>query len=505
MRRIMSLPFFIAFLCIYVIISAMSSQLVKTPTSPQQFPLLVCDQDTKFLEALEAEYSSFDSKSKSELVMSKLVLISNSDQLSKYIDADTDAEAVSAILFNPKTAHSFGVDVVRTLMQRYPVVPFFYLMDQTTKIADFEVLKKLPVHQIMHKPISLRRIVEEIIRSSETFNPAEALALARSNFEVVGDTSVLTAEDLVPILAKNYLVGLKSLFDVYVAIGSGKKAKFLKILRAGDVFSQERVESYISKGVEHFYLPKKSHEAYLKYCDEIAAKLMKVDVVPTEIKVQQVLNYGHEVLHFFNLRGLNQPMVAYANQFAEKTSVLVNILNEDNGYKLRGFIDDIVLYEHGVSTAMIASLLADALDFETDKSLKVVGVASLLHDVGLLGMNPKFKDEDYKLLKAEELVEFERHPLRSYEILKDFKGLDPMVLIAIAQHHERRGGVGYPNQLSIGEIHRLSEIVGISHEFVRIIHEQARGAKGNPIERMRLEAFDGFSMDIVSVFLQLFI
>ena len=62
------------------------------------------------------------------------------------------------------------------------------------------------------------------------------------------------------------------LFDVYVKLSSGK---YIKILHAGDTFSQERIDKYKNdKGVEFLYFHTKDRRKYVQYNNFIAKKLI---------------------------------------------------------------------------------------------------------------------------------------------------------------------------------------------------------------------------------------
>ena len=82
-----------------------------------------------------------------------------------------------------------------------------------------------------------------------------------------------------------------------------------------------------------------------------------------------------------------------------------------------------------------------------DATLKSLGMAGLLHDIGkiavpdvVLNKPGQLTDAEFDLVKA--------HPVRGWEILNASSGVDDVVLDVCLHHHERVDGKGYPDKLS---------------------------------------------------------
>jgi putative nucleotidyltransferase with HDIG domain len=92
-----------------------------------------------------------------------------------------------------------------------------------------------------------------------------------------------------------------------------------------------------------------------------------------------------------------------------------------------------------------------------------IRIGSLLHDIGKIGIS------DAILLKAgrvtpDEYAVIQKHPQKGVEILSQVKLLEPM-LPAIAEHHERLDGSGYPANLTDKEISLMGRIVAVADVF----------------------------------------
>jgi HD-GYP domain-containing protein (c-di-GMP phosphodiesterase class II) len=112
--------------------------------------------------------------------------------------------------------------------------------------------------------------------------------------------------------------------------------------------------------------------------------------------------------------------------------------------------------QHAVHTAIVALGLGRHIGLATD-NLERVGLAALLHDVGI---DPEPLRRPATLTR-EERQELERHPRRSAELL-DGLGVDDQTLALVQQHHVRFDGTGYPALDSDQDRHPLAGLVGIA-------------------------------------------
>jgi putative nucleotidyltransferase with HDIG domain len=104
---------------------------------------------------------------------------------------------------------------------------------------------------------------------------------------------------------------------------------------------------------------------------------------------------------------------------------------------------------HSRRVAQIVEMIARELKFSQSK-IDTLKIASLLHDLGKIGIDDsilnkpgKLTDEEYNLIK--------QHPEIGFEILKKVKDLEDTLLI-VKHHHERYDGKGYPAGLNADQL-----------------------------------------------------
>ncbi len=124
---------------------------------------------------------------------------------------------------------------------------------------------------------------------------------------------------------------------------------------------------------------------------------------------------------------------------------------------------------HMVNVCGLAILLGLELGYTQDR-LKELGIAALLHDVGMthylgiISQSKKLNKEDFDKVK--------NHTLFSAKILSSIKGLDDIVFVVARQHHERMDGSGYPDGLKGEQIHEYSSIVSILDIYEALMHRR---------------------------------
>jgi HD-GYP domain-containing protein (c-di-GMP phosphodiesterase class II) len=115
-----------------------------------------------------------------------------------------------------------------------------------------------------------------------------------------------------------------------------------------------------------------------------------------------------------------------------------------------------------VSVYMVA--LARFLEM-SEEDLEMAGLVGLLLDVGKLKI-PSEVLAKRERLTPEELVLVRSHVTHSVAILDATPGISPEVVRAVAMHHERYDGSGYPKGLRGDELGLIASIAGLVDTFV---------------------------------------
>lgn len=117
------------------------------------------------------------------------------------------------------------------------------------------------------------------------------------------------------------------------------------------------------------------------------------------------------------------------------------------------------LYKHSVSVAVFATVVGVGLDL-TVEQLENLAVAGLLHDIGKLDVKKKVLNAKH-IYNDREMDEMKKHPMNSYEMLKDYPNISSVTRNSILFHHENLDGTGY--------YHIAGEKLGLFPRILRVV------------------------------------
>lgn len=174
-------------------------------------------------------------------------------------------------------------------------------------------------------------------------------------------------------------------------------------------------------------------------------------------KVREILE-KHTYMHNKNLEELSKTADNIINTILEEDQVIERVFD----IKQR----NADIYEHSISTCSLAILTALKMELPAE-SIHNIGVACLLHDIGLRYQPYDFSNKSPEEMSDYELTEYKKHPVHGYSILKEENWLSSDSKDIILFHHERINGLGYP--LKVKSISLECRIVNVCDAFDEMI------------------------------------
>jgi HD-GYP domain-containing protein (c-di-GMP phosphodiesterase class II) len=454
-------------------------------------PLLIVDPELEFLLSLSSDPQA-----------RTIPPIVTHDELTALKSLEEAGAPFAALFVNPRVGRTHAIPLIRQALKAHPGLPIFYMTDAEFALLPVKDIKSLGVRKVLQKPLRYGQLLKAIQEAQNAFSSKDALERAKEHAgETLEQEAQASDEDFLPISAINFVSGSSCFFDIYVRL---KPGKYVKILQAGDAFSADRVTGYRAKGVTHFYLRKAAQEAYLKYCDQLASTVVKNAKISHDLKISVTANQGEEVASFLRERGVTSESILHAEKFVGNVHELAKQMGFTRNPKIAAFLKDLQKSEHGVALTLLSSFLIRPLQYTAEKSVGLIGMASLLHDVGLSEMDPKFIKEDLDEWAPEERWRYQTHPDVGAETLAELRSIDPAVIQAVRQHHERRNRNGFPHRIGAGALNQVSEIVGVCDDFLRLIKETESGKPVDLNLRLEMGIYREFSMPIVEAFKEAF-
>ncbi|MDA8084804.1 MAG: HD domain-containing protein [Nitrospiraceae bacterium] len=121
-------------------------------------------------------------------------------------------------------------------------------------------------------------------------------------------------------------------------------------------------------------------------------------------------------------------------------------------------------YVHATNVSVLSIFQAERLGFPQE-TLRDIGLAGLLHDVGKMFVTNEVLDKKGKLDECE-WTEMKKHPVYGALYLARLSEAPPLAAIVAFEHHMKFNGTGYPETKRTGKTqHIVSQIVAISDFF----------------------------------------
>ncbi len=162
------------------------------------------------------------------------------------------------------------------------------------------------------------------------------------------------------------------------------------------------------------------------------------------------------------------------------------------------------LYHHCVGTALISSVIAQKLGYDRGLTIQVA-IGGLLADCGMAKIHPRIRDKKTTLTE-QEFDEIYKHPIYSYNMVKDLTILKDTMKEAIFQHHERLNGSGYPKGEKIANISIFAQIIAVADVFHAMTCERVYRSKQSSfkvIEMVNESEFGKFDIKVVQALIDL--
>jgi diguanylate cyclase (GGDEF)-like protein/putative nucleotidyltransferase with HDIG domain len=159
------------------------------------------------------------------------------------------------------------------------------------------------------------------------------------------------------------------------------------------------------------------------------------------------------------------------NQELEKSANEINELNEGLLTTLSEIIDlrDPYVLGHSKQVSEYSTRIATLLKL-SNRQIKLIRKAGLLHDIGKLGISMEILTKPGKLT-PEEFENIKRHATLGGDLVKNSPSLRPLVPI-IRHHHEFYDGRGYPDKLAGSQIPIEARVVAVADAIEAMVSDR---------------------------------
>lgn len=249
-------------------------------------------------------------------------------------------------------------------------------------------------------------------------------------------------------------------FDLHLMVNGS-----LVLYRSADLpFGEDNRQKLLENRVERLFVSGENRAKYQKYIENNLGNILDDPKVEEEQKA---------IILYETSTNLVKDVLANPT-YGENIQRSKNLVTNQVEYSLKGresFLNmlrtasfDYYLYTHSVNVCTFSIALAQQMGQTDKKFLSELGLGSLLHDVGKSKISERILYKKTALNK----IEFEimkKHPQWGVDILSQSNVIPRAAYYPVLQHHERGDCSGYPDGLSLDEMHVYSKIVAIADCF----------------------------------------
>lgn len=236
--------------------------------------------------------------------------------------------------------------------------------------------------------------------------------------------------------------------------------------------TQVDVESQENKNNRYDSISKETHLVATETIKDIIEDIQEEGlVVPKNLSraVDVVDNIIDEIM---NNRIIVENLEEYYQPITTVGNIVQELIHKENIFST---LDNVRSYDeytfiHSVNVCVMCITVGLALHYNK-RSLKELGLGSLLHDIGKIKVPSEIIKKPGSLT-AEERMEVEKHPQYAFRALKSIIGIPNVVPLVALQHHERFDGRGYPKKLARNEIHEYAKIVAVADVYDALVTDQ---------------------------------
>jgi len=271
----------------------------------------------------------------------------------------------------------------------------------------------------------------------------------------------------------------------------------VKIKTRGLVRDRSIIQRLVSEGVEELlidftqsdvalpakYQPKPVEKPKPKKEKKVAEKGISVE----QEFVKASVNYEQhsrklQVLYSDITSGLKMNMTLLDEVVVD---IVSSVFRNHNAMTILTRLRDKHIYNwrHMINTAILVSVFAKYLGYK-EQTVKELAMGALLHDIGQAKM-PQGVLSKPSQLNDNEMQVVKKHVAQSLGLVKREKGITPLMLDMIVNHHERLDGSGYPRGITAEKLSRPARIMAIVDVYDAITADRPHQMGEEPISALR--------------------
>jgi HD-GYP domain-containing protein (c-di-GMP phosphodiesterase class II) len=248
-------------------------------------------------------------------------------------------------------------------------------------------------------------------------------------------------------------------FNLYLKTleGKSKTIKYQPYCQKGELFRESWLLKLRNIGIDRLYFHNDDLDAAIAFLN--SNLFILTDHLPEINREIMVVFFEHLQL---TIRRLTKAPLLGANlqQANGQVDWLVQQLEKGllpHSLLWESLLQDYSIYHHAVNVFLIAVAFLNFLQ-KGATACRIVGIAALFHDIGLIKISPDILYKPSPLTAAEQ-QDIQLHPELAVNMLKESPEILPESLRLVLEHHENADGSGYPRGLTLSQQYKYTPLL----------------------------------------------
>ncbi|KZN43727.1 HD-GYP domain-containing protein [Pseudoalteromonas luteoviolacea] len=207
--------------------------------------------------------------------------------------------------------------------------------------------------------------------------------------------------------------------------------------------------------------------------EAFAAALNQFEVQNKKLQILYGNILGGEALQLHLVNDISQEIVASVTQNSNVMAILTR-LKDKQGFNWR----------HMINCTILMTIFAKYLGLKPHAVTKMA-MAAMLHDIGKSKIPQSILEKATPFTKHERR-HWQKHVAYSVAMVKEEKGITPLVIDMIVNHHERLDGSGFPRGLSAEKLSKAARVMAIVDEYATLTTDQSSEEALEPVHALRI-------------------
>lgn len=380
-----------------------------------------------------------------------------------------------AVVLDVDTQRNTGLEVLKYINLNASYLRVVLTVSGNDRLEELDLtaenLKKMGAADVLIKPFGKDALIKALSGEQQFSQWRVNAKGVNDSSEGMDDKEISASDDeFTRIKIDEFFAGKLAIFDIYIRLG---KHRYIKVLKQGDSFEQQRISKYKEQhNVEFLYFKTQDRVTYIKFMNQMMDKIVKRPRVNVEVKVNTIKNITEKYVEEIYTRGLTPQMIEEGKKVSENVYSLVHRNGEL--YKLLVKFEEFnpAAYSHSSLVVFFSSVACSNVDWASKATTEKIVMGATLHDIGKLKMNKALINLRQHQMNEDQLNEYKKHPDYGLEMVANIAGISTQVKQIIHQHHECMDGSGFPKGLPSIKIYPLAKIVSFVDACVNLMVEK---------------------------------